>query len=78
MIGKATAIAEITVGLRDDIDAYLHEHDRIPPRAWILSQILIDENGDKVYTEETARDLPIAEAESVWNDFQEALTSPQT
>lgn len=74
MIGKATKIAAITVGLRDDIDLYFHENNRVPSRAWVLSRILVDDNDQPVYTEETARLLPIEEAENVWNDFQEAIT----
>ena len=66
-------IATLTVGLRDDMDAYYQEHKTIPSRAWVLSRIMTDEKDQPLYTEEEVRDLPLSEVEAIWQEFQEAL-----
>ena len=67
----------LTVGIRDDMDAFYAEHQTVPSRAWVLSRILIDDEGNRMYSEEEARELPLADVEQYWNAFEETLTAPK-
>ena len=73
------SIATITVGLRDDMDAYYQEHERIPSRAWVLSRIILDpKTGKPAYTEDEVRSLPLADVEDIWQEFQGELNARPT
>ena len=67
----------LTVGLRDDMDAYYAEHQTVPSRAWVLSRILIDDDGHRMYSEAEVRELPLADVEQYWTAFEETLTAPK-
>jgi len=58
------------------MDQFYQEHDRVPSRAWVLSRILVDGNGEPAYTEDEVRDLPLSEVEAVWQEFQGAMNAP--
>ena len=68
----------LTVGLRDDMDAYYAEHQTVPSRAWVLSRILIDDDGHRMYSEAEVRELPLADVEQYWTACEETLTAPTT
>ena len=68
----------LTVGLRDDMDAHYAEHGTVPSRAWVLSRILIDDEGHRMYSEAEVRELPLADVEQYWTAFEETLTAPKT
>lgn len=75
---KGITLLPLTVGLRDDMDDYYANHDTVPSRAWILSRVLVDEDGDRPYSEADARDLPLSDVQEYWDAFQASITAPES
>ena len=75
---KGITLRPLTVGLRDDMDDYYANHDTVPSRAWILSRVLVDEDGHRAYSESEVRDLSLSEVQDYWDAFQASITAPES
>jgi len=75
---KGITLLPLTVGLRDDMDDYYANHSTVPSRAWILSRVLVDEDGNRPYSEADARDLPLSDVQGYWDAFQASINVPES
>lgn len=74
---EGITLKPLTVGLRDELDAYYQEHETVPDRAWVLCRVLVNQAGERAYTPDQIREMPLADVVDYWDAFQESINPNQ-